>query len=384
MRDFGDVRQAARQAVESLRQHPVMAEDFGAQPHSSQLACLDGVGTSDVYVGIYGQRYGFVARSGLSATEEEFQEARRRGLPILCFEQKGPKEPAQQAFLDRIKAYESGYSIAFFATPEELKLLVVKAVHDLIGHPGIATLDPASAKALLDRQNWGSERQNVSGAWLGVVLVPARQGESYLDVLYFGQKDVRDRLLQPARFGPGTLFSQELGVSTREEGDALVFRQEGAHRQPSAVLKIGSDGSLVFGATLGRTSTDFASVAPSFLIDESEVEACLLALLQYANTFVGTLERGDLITSLYVGTSLTGVGSKSFGRLPTGPIQSFSIPMHQLPDPLKVPDPPLRISRADLASAEQLTSKIVGHVSKVFRGANAYYTPKSDRRGWTG
>src|SRR4051794_2978374 len=93
MRDFGDVRLAARQAVESLRQHPVMAEDFGAQPHSSQTACLEGVRASEVYVGIYGGRYGSVARSGVSATEEEFNEARRRGLPILCFEQGGPKEP---------------------------------------------------------------------------------------------------------------------------------------------------------------------------------------------------------------------------------------------------------------------------------------------------
>ena len=87
MRDFGHVRSAAREAISSLRQQPVMAEDFGAQPVSSQTACLDGVRSSDIYVGIFGERYGYVAKSGLSATEEEFDEARKQGLPILCFEQ---------------------------------------------------------------------------------------------------------------------------------------------------------------------------------------------------------------------------------------------------------------------------------------------------------
>src|SRR5437588_11991224 len=87
MRDFAPERAAAREAVIRLRHKPVMAEDFGAQPVSSQTACLEGVRSSHIYVGIFGPRYGYVApRSGLAATEEEFNEARRRGLPILCFE----------------------------------------------------------------------------------------------------------------------------------------------------------------------------------------------------------------------------------------------------------------------------------------------------------
>ncbi len=93
MRDFTAERTAAKEAITRLRLQPVMAEDFGAQPFSSQLACLEGVRSSDIYLGIYGERYGYVApTSGLGATEEEFQEARRRGMDILCFEKKGPKD----------------------------------------------------------------------------------------------------------------------------------------------------------------------------------------------------------------------------------------------------------------------------------------------------
>ncbi len=226
IQDFAAERAAAKEAVISLRQQPVMAEDFGAQPFSSQTACMEGVKSSEIYIGIFGPRYGYKAPgSGLAATEEEFNEARRRGLPILCFEQKSNRKEAEQtAFLKRIKAYETGYAFAFFKTPDELKMQVVQAIHDLIGQPGISTLDPAGAVAALNRHAWGSRRLGQYETWLGAVLVPARQGDCFLDVLEFGQKELRNRLLQPALFGPEALLSVELGVRTAEEENALVFR----------------------------------------------------------------------------------------------------------------------------------------------------------------
>jgi hypothetical protein len=119
MKGFSAERQAARKAVESLRMTPVIAEKFGAKPHSSQLACLEGVRASDIYVLILGAKYGFVAQSGLSATEEEYNEARRRGLPVLVFVQNIEREPKQQEFFDRIGGYESGYFPAFFDEPND-------------------------------------------------------------------------------------------------------------------------------------------------------------------------------------------------------------------------------------------------------------------------
>ncbi|HEX6507745.1 MAG TPA: DUF4062 domain-containing protein [Chloroflexota bacterium] len=116
---FEDERQAARSAVESLRLVPIMAEkDFGAKPYASQQACLEGVRQSDVNVGIFGKRYGFIAGSGESVTEEEFGEARRHGKNILCFVQSGDREPEQQTFLDRIGRYEEGYFFDFFHSPD--------------------------------------------------------------------------------------------------------------------------------------------------------------------------------------------------------------------------------------------------------------------------
>ena len=386
MRDFGPQRAAAREAVITLRQTPVMAEDFGAKPISSQTACHEGVRTSEIYVGIFGTRYGYVApKSGLAATEEEFNEARKLGLPILCFEQNGPKEPPQATFLQRIKDYENGYAIVFFDTADELKMLVVQAIHDLIGQPGINILEPRAARAAMDQHKWGSPRYQQHCTWLGAVLVPSRQGEQFLDVLEFSQRQRQDSLLQPAMFGPGSLFDLALGVQRSEAGDALVFTQGDNQRPPAARLEIHADGALVFGSALRRReTTEFSALGSNFfmdiVIDEDDVERQLGAFASYAGQFYQNLDRGDLITSLFFGTSLTAIANKSFGKLPPSTQTSFSMPSHGLPDPLNVPDMPLRVSRADLGNPAALARKMTEHIARIFRNAHAYGTPGQDSR----
>jgi hypothetical protein len=86
---FEPERQAARRAVETLRYQPIMAEDFGAQPTSPQVACLQGVRDSDLVVLILGERYGAIPPgSSLSATHQEYREA-RASKPVLAFVQQG-------------------------------------------------------------------------------------------------------------------------------------------------------------------------------------------------------------------------------------------------------------------------------------------------------
>lgn len=379
MRDFVLERQAAKEAIARLRHQPVMAEDFGAQPVSSQTACLEGVRQSDIYVGIYGERYGWVApSSGLGATEEEYQEAKRLGLPLLCFEKDGPKDARQAEFLQRIKEYETGNAIAFFDSAEKLKMEIVQALNDVMGMPGVTTLGPANAAAALDQYRWGSQRSEQYGTWLGAALIPARQGETFIDVLDFGRQEIRDRFLQPALFGPGALFNIESGTSTAEENDALVFGQ-GEKRQPLTKLEIYPGGVLVYGTSLRRESTGF-SMDQLYIIDEADVEARLTRFLAYADAHFKSLHRGEIISSLYLGASLTGIQNKTFGKLPAQSLSGFSIPTSGLPDPLKVPSAPLQISRADLADPSAIARKVKEHFARQFRNANAYYTPGTARR----
>src|SRR4051812_19782868 len=79
---FEAVRQGARDAVESVGMRPVMAEMVGARPQSPQSALLGEVAHADIYLLLVGARYGELGASGMSPTEEEFEEAKRRNKPI--------------------------------------------------------------------------------------------------------------------------------------------------------------------------------------------------------------------------------------------------------------------------------------------------------------
>jgi hypothetical protein len=86
--DMDSLRAAAREAVLQLGHEPVMAEDIGARPHSPQVTCLSGVRDAGLMILILGQGYGGKQVSGLSATHEEYREAKDR-CPVLAFVEQG-------------------------------------------------------------------------------------------------------------------------------------------------------------------------------------------------------------------------------------------------------------------------------------------------------
>jgi Domain of unknown function (DUF4062) len=380
MRGFGAEREAVRAAVASLRLQPVMAEDFGAQPHSPQAGCLEGVRSSDVHVGVFGARYGSPTASGKSATEEEFDEALARGLPILCFIQAGDKEAEQEAFLQRVKLYETGFLVARFATPTELSLQVVQALNDLLGRPGVAAIDAAAASALFDGYRWALLPDPRSAPrhhpWLGAVVVPERQGEPYLSFVEFGQQRFREQLLQPALFGATAIFRRNRGMDEREEADALVVEQTDPERNDVlASLEVHTDGALVYGLALGQDRPAGDSMIRMFVVDEDEVERVLGAFVAFANDFYGRIEQSPLIANVFLGTSLSGIEGKAFGRYPSVDPSQMTLPDHRLEDPLRVPRPPLRVARAALADPSGLARRVTDHITREFRLAGAYYTP---------
>ncbi|MBD1270786.1 DUF4062 domain-containing protein [Aeromicrobium tamlense] len=111
---------------------PMRFEDFGAQDLTSRGACLGGVQDADVYLLILGAEYGTeMGDSGVAATEEEFNVAMERGIPILVFVKAGiDPEPAQQDFMDRVGNYQEGRFWAGFADNAELGVRVTKALNE--------------------------------------------------------------------------------------------------------------------------------------------------------------------------------------------------------------------------------------------------------------
>ena len=116
-------RKAVRTAVERLRLAPVMFE-LGARPHPPRDLYRAYLDQSDVFLGLYWQRYGWVAPSEtVSGLEDEYLLS--GSLPKLMYV-KTPateREPRLGELLDRIRSDDST-SYKSFTTPVELAELV--------------------------------------------------------------------------------------------------------------------------------------------------------------------------------------------------------------------------------------------------------------------
>lgn len=129
MSGFEPVRAAAAVAIEHLDMHPVLAQRTAAAPESPRRALLDEARCADIYLLILGHRYGEDGGRGKSPTEEEYEEAVRRGLPILVLVQDGDLKPEQTGFLERIRgAWETGILYAKFTDETDVGLAVAGAL----------------------------------------------------------------------------------------------------------------------------------------------------------------------------------------------------------------------------------------------------------------
>lgn len=371
--DFADRREAAKSAVDLLGLRTIMAENFGARPHSSRQACLEGVRESDIVVVILGRRYGFVAQSGKSVTEEEFDCARENGKAILVFLEKVDREQEQEAFVQRISAYEEGYHRQSYGTPAELKDGVIKALSAVTKTNSQPKLDLAASKAILDQLHWGGRRSRDSGPWLGGVLLPTAK-QQYVSSVLLGNKEFQRNIQKEAIYGESPIFSSELGVQTEEREESSIFLQS-EDRSPRASLEVRTDGTLIFGTLLSAEHRRTFSLVRNAVIDENEFKASLERLFRFAANLYGSVKDKQLLTSFMFGGSLSGIEQKMFGRIADVAANSISIAVHDLSDPLHFPREPHSLRLADLRSGVTAANEITELVARVFRAKRAYYSP---------
>ncbi|GEP47140.1 DUF4062 domain-containing protein [Microbacterium saccharophilum] len=123
LRELEPERRAARAAIERLRLAPVMFE-LGARPHPPRELYRSYLAQSDVFVGVYGQQYGWVAPGeDVSGLEDEYRLS--AGMPSLIYvrEPAGAREPRLEELLQRIRD-DDRVSYKSFRDAEELGRLL--------------------------------------------------------------------------------------------------------------------------------------------------------------------------------------------------------------------------------------------------------------------
>jgi hypothetical protein len=140
-------RIAVRRAIEQLHLTPVMFE-LGARPHPPRELYRAYLAQSHIFVGIYWQRYGWVAPDeSVSGLEDEYVLS--AGTPRLLY-LKSPapdREGRLSELIERMKSEDSA-SYRHFETPEELARLVQEDLAILLSERFEAThARPAAAPA---------------------------------------------------------------------------------------------------------------------------------------------------------------------------------------------------------------------------------------------
>jgi predicted ATPase len=123
LQELAPERAAAQQAVQKLRLTPVLFE-LGARPHPPQELYRAYLAQSDIFVGIYWQRYGWVAPDmTISGLEDEYHLSAGKPRLIYIKTPAPEREPRLKDLLDRIRN-DGTASYRSFATPEELRELL--------------------------------------------------------------------------------------------------------------------------------------------------------------------------------------------------------------------------------------------------------------------
>lgn len=288
-------RAAAKEAIEQLDCEAIMAEDFGAKPTSPQIACLQGVRQAAAVVLLMGEHYGATQSSGLSATHEEYRDAREK-RPVFGFVQKvDQRELEQNAFIDEAGKWASGLLWQEFSTPEELRRLVTKQLHAWMVANATGPIDEQAmleeAMAALPEEQRGYSQ---FGRSLVLSLAPGPK-QAILRPSEIESSQLADEISQAALFGAAKLFSTENSNVVKVQGHALIL----THDEGRGEVRLEPEGTISIRLPLNLAGH-------GMVVIEEDVIATLSKALRYATWLLGKVDPTQRLTHCALASKITG------------------------------------------------------------------------------
>lgn len=356
-RDYSDVRTAVRRAVESMGMQPLMAELAGASPASPQRALLDLVGQSDVFLLLVGPRYS-------NPTEQEFEEARKLGRPIIVLRQEGDLEPDQQAFLERVAGgWSGGRFWGTFTDATDVGFAAVKALTNLKEGPGQEELaQGARARALELAAGDRTAGYIPRGSGARVVFVPLL-ADVLLDAVALDAPDLGEHIADLAR--QERLIPHSVGIEPRISRGGISLDLTGGHHSQPGTATVGPDGAVVSHVEVGGDD-ELAGTR----IDPALLKAGVQRTGAFALRVWERIDPREAVQHVAACVANLDAQYKVFG-LPSG-ARSYSLGM-TLPETVVAPEPPSIVRRADI-SGEELADRVVAEVRRHYADAGAVST----------
>jgi hypothetical protein len=256
MKDLKAEREAVERALQSLDLQAVRAETVGSQSASPYEVSKMMAQECDIYLGIYGGRYGTVVPGdGRSITEIEYHTAQKFKKPTLIYRKTGiAAELEQEKFLGFVGDLMEGHTWLEFGpddVPGNLSAWVQRDVRaEIERHPGWGARPPARGRVLL------ASLGHSPGAVTGLYYALAREGKPATRVVTFAPSD------QDTRDAAGICEDEfrQLGVpytnhfldleDIADDGDAREFKAAFASLLQESLH---SGAEVLAGITGGRT-----------------------------------------------------------------------------------------------------------------------------------
>jgi len=133
-----DLKDLRAQLKDVINRNPewkaIMAEDFHAQPLPPKDVCLQNVAESDVYVGIFDEKYGYIPKIDnpqlKSVCVLEYECAKAQNIPRLVFiSESSGKDPALSKFLKEVSDFENGVWIKKYIGAADLEQKIIGAIY---------------------------------------------------------------------------------------------------------------------------------------------------------------------------------------------------------------------------------------------------------------
>jgi len=111
-KDLQQERSSAEEIIADLGHDCLRAETLDSPGTSSEDVCRAMSSNCDIYIGIYGGRYGFkIPKLDISATEMEYREARNNnpGKVFIYIKESEEIDSEQKRFLEEVQDFSNGY-----------------------------------------------------------------------------------------------------------------------------------------------------------------------------------------------------------------------------------------------------------------------------------
>lgn len=357
--DMAAVRAGARAGVESLQMRAVMFETSPASRDDSRRALLDELGRCDVVVLLLGAEYGERTEHGVSATEDEFNEALARGISVIALVQSVERTPEQDEFVARVRgSWSDGHFAPEFTGAGDVALAVVKALNawrqgGTSAEQQTAALD--RARALAARSGRGGQGQG--GGRVRAVFVPT-VARTLIDAVMFGEAGLADELGMSLR--TSGLVSHEMALTHRLTADGVEFKAGGARGFGQLRFLVAKDGAIV---VEGIAASERG--LGSMVIEAASVRGVLDRSCAFAQQAWERIDRRDDVRELAVTIAVPDSGMTVFsdseftgGSLSLGSGFGSSAA-------LVAPDPPLIARREDVGTAA-LADRLLAEVRQAF------------------